>query len=440
MNKLLDIGDNISIGSIKDDIAIYVHYPFCKSKCPYCDFNSHLVEIIDKKQFLQAYYNQLQFFANKIGSYRVKSIFFGGGTPSLMDVDFAFAIINKIANIWALDNDCEITIEANPTSFEANKFKDFHKAGINRISLGIQSFDDNNLKFLGRNHNAKEAIKAINQAREIFSNLSFDLIYTLPEQKISDWLKELQFAISLNSNHLSLYQLTIEKGTKFFTDHQKKKFIMPDEEISYDFYQKTNEILEYHKFYQYEISNYCIGNYQSRHNLAYWQGCDYIGIGAGAHSRVFFNQEKFRKAIIMEYNPKKWTEMACKYSFYDNKIANSLAIWQINDIDNYHLAQELILTALRTSYGLELQKFANLLVLNNNNNNLDNYSNPIKNTTNDWQYFFDIDKLNKVIKSGLVTIDNNHLKITKNNFVITNFVIEKVISCLSCKLTISTFK
>lgn len=247
-------------------LSIYIHYPFCKAKCPYCDFNSHVQSEINHQDFLECYNLELEFFAKKIGKRKITSIFFGGGTPSLMPSFLVAGILEKISNLWIIANDCEITLEANPTSVESQKFKDFKELGINRLSLGIQAFNGEDLKFLGRQHSLQESIAAIELAKKFFNNFSFDLIYARPKQKIEDWRKELMQALEFSTNHLSLYQLTIEKGTQFFSDFKRQKFVMPDENLASEFYDVTNETMNGNGFEHYEVSNYAKKNYQSKYN------------------------------------------------------------------------------------------------------------------------------------------------------------------------------
>lgn len=248
-------------------------------------------ENIDHGGFLAAYLREIEFFAPRLKGRKITTIFFGGGTPSLMPLQLVEKILEKISSCWEVDKHCEITLEANPTSFESSKFLDFKKAGINRLSIGVQALNDADLKFLGREHSAKEAIAVIKKAGEIFENFSFDLIYARPKQTLANWSQELKQALEFNTKHLSLYQLTIEKGTKFFREFQQKKFIMPGENLSADFYDLTNEITADKGFDLYEISNYAKKNFECAHNLVYWQGGDYLGIGAGAHSRVFLDED-----------------------------------------------------------------------------------------------------------------------------------------------------
>lgn len=381
-------------------LSIYIHYPYCKSKCPYCDFNSHVKEGINQEFFLNSYIKELDFFTNKISNRIIKSIFFGGGTPSLMQPRMIENIIDYLSKKYKFSQNIEITLEANPTSFEVNKFKAFKNAGINRVSIGVQSFNESELKFLGREHSRDEATFAITQASKIFNNFSFDLIYNLPNQDINLWKKDLEFAFSINSAHLSLYQLTIEKGTKFFSDHQKGKFIMPNEEISAEFYETTNNICKENYLNQYEISNYAKNGYESIHNTAYWNGDDYLGIGPGAHSRIYFKNDIFRSEVIITYDPDNWL----------NKINNKgEAILTHNYIEPDRLLEELILMALRTKNGF--------------NNNISQ-----KHFSLNFNDLFDMSKLEKLQKLDLINIEKNGFVI--NKFILANKIIEKVIDCI----------
>lgn len=290
------------------EITIYIHWPFCASKCPYCDFNSHTFEKIDYLSWGKAYLEDLDHFAYLLKDKRVISIFFGGGTPSLMPPSIAESIISKVSQIASITKDTEITLEANPTSVESSKFAGFKQAGINRISIGIQSFNEHDLKFLGRKHSSKEAISALEIAGKYFDNYSFDLIYGLPDQTLDTWHKELEFALSFASKHISLYQLTIEKGTPFYSMHKKKQFTLPDQEIAADLYDLTNNMLDVKGFKLYEISNYADQGFESKHNLNYWRYGDYLGIGPGAHSRLSFCDADVYKvqAAEMIYKPEAW--------------------------------------------------------------------------------------------------------------------------------------
>jgi len=278
-----------------------VHWPFCKSKCPYCDFNSHVRESIDQDSWLNAYIKELDYYKDILHGRKITSLFFGGGTPSLAEPRVIETIINKIA----VSADTEITMEANPTSIEAKRFAQYAKAGVNRVSIGVQSFRPEQLKFLGREHSGEEAMKAIELAQKYFPRYSFDLIYSLPEQSLADWQKELEFALRLASGHLSLYQLTIEKGTRFFSDHKRKLFSMPDDDRSAEAFTLTNAIMESHQMPGYEVSNYARAGQECQHNLNYWRYGDYIGIGPGAHGR-YTNEAGAKLATIDHYSPEEW--------------------------------------------------------------------------------------------------------------------------------------
>ncbi|MCK5285254.1 MAG: coproporphyrinogen III oxidase [Alphaproteobacteria bacterium] len=277
-------------------IGIYIHWPFCLSKCPYCDFNSYVCDNMDERAWLGAYLKALEFYAGLVPDRKVVSIFFGGGTPSLMEVETVEAIFSKIQKLWPISNDIEITLEANPTSVETEKFKAFHAVGVNRISLGVQSFSDESLKFLGRKHSVKEAVQAIDVARDIFDHYSFDLIYALPRQTLQNWELELQQALPYlpyMSGHLSVYQLSIERNTPFYAMHTCGKFSLPKEDLAADFYNLTQDILEKADLPAYEVSNHsCVGK-ESKHNMIYWNYGDYIGVGAGAHGRLMIDGKKY---------------------------------------------------------------------------------------------------------------------------------------------------
>ncbi len=387
-------------------LSIYIHYPFCKSKCPYCDFNSHIVKQIDEEKFLQAYKNELQYFAPKLKNRTIKTIFFGGGTPSLMPTYFVEKILAEVARIWTIDKDCEITLEANPTSFEAGKFKEFKSAGINRLSIGIQALNDADLKFLGREHNAHDAVATIQTAGKIFDNYSFDLIYARPNQNLSDWKQELETAISLSANHLSLYQLTIEKGTKFYGQYLNKEFVLPDENLAADLYETTNQVNAGHGLELYEISNYAKKGFECKHNLAYWQSDDYLGIGAGAHSRVYLDDEQERSAIIMLHQPAAWMEAA---------LNKGVAIQKIDKVNQEELLEEVILMGLRLRNGIDNQVFQQHFGKN-------------------ISEIFDARKLQKLIENNLILVGANNIRITNTALILANSVVEKVIAAIAQKL------
>lgn len=323
------------------EIAIYIHWPFCASKCPYCDFNSHTFDKIDYSSWEKAYLDDLDHFSYLFKDKKITSIFFGGGTPSLMPPSIAGSVISKISQIASITEDTEITLEANPNSVESSKFASFKQAGINRISIGIQSFNENDLKFLGRKHSSKEAISALEIAGKYFDNYSFDLIYGLPDQTLDTWRKELEFALSFASKHISLYQLTIEKGTPFYSMHKKKQFILPDQEIAADLYDLTNNALDAKGFKLYEISNYAHQGFESKHNLNYWRYGDYLGIGPGAHSRLSSFDEVVYKvqAAEMIYKPENWLGA-------DSRLRN------VEVLSKKDTAKEIIMMGLRLIKGM----------------------------------------------------------------------------------------
>jgi putative oxygen-independent coproporphyrinogen III oxidase len=392
---------------VLNSLSIYIHYPFCKSKCPYCDFNSHVRDSVNYTDFLRAYEKELEFFAEKIGKRKVNTIFFGGGTPSLMPISLVEGILKKISNLWEVEESCEISLEANPTSFEAEKFKDLKHVGINRLSLGIQALNDSDLQFLGREHSAKEAIGTIEIAAKIFDNFSFDLIYARPKQSLESWSQELERAISFGTKHLSLYQLTIEKGTKFYSQFQRKEFEMPSEDLAADFYDLTNEISAKAGFELYEISNYSQKNFECRHNLVYWQGGDYLGIGAGAHSRIYLQGESCRSLIIMLSEPNSWLKKVEDFG---------AGIQKLEKISQEELLEELILAGLRLSKGINNSVF--------------------------WRHFnknisdiFDGLKLQNLEKQGLIVLSSDEIKIPANSRLLTNAIIAKV-----CEAVVRKFK
>ncbi len=272
--------------------ALYIHWPFCKSKCPYCDFNSHVRDSIDAEAWRTAMLAELDHWAPALAGRPIESIFFGGGTPSLMPPAIAAALIERAAQHWAFTPDIEITLEANPTSVEASRFRDFRAAGINRVSLGVQALDNASLKFLGRGHDASEARAAVALAADHFPRYSFDLIYARPDQTVAAWQSELREALAMAGDHLSVYQLTIEPGTAFAPAHARGDFILPDDDVQGALYETTQDMLAAAGMPAYEISNHAKPDGESRHNLVYWRYGDYLGIGPGAHGRVTLEGQK----------------------------------------------------------------------------------------------------------------------------------------------------
>ncbi|MCP9223218.1 radical SAM family heme chaperone HemW [Erythrobacter sp. LQ02-29] len=265
--------------------ALYIHWPFCLKKCPYCDFNSHVREDVDQAPWLTAMKADMQAEAALAGNETLTSIFFGGGTPSLMEARTVAGLLEEAERLWGFAPDIEITCEANPTSFEAARFRDFAAAGVNRVSLGVQSFEPEALRFLGREHSVGEATAALEAAQSIFDRVTFDLIYARPNQSPEEWERELRHGLSFATRHLSLYQLTIEPGTRFATDVRRGDFAPLDDDAAADLFAVTRELTESAGLPAYEISNHATSGKESAHNLTYWRYRDYVGIGPGAHGR-----------------------------------------------------------------------------------------------------------------------------------------------------------
>ncbi|MDC0012235.1 radical SAM family heme chaperone HemW [Octadecabacter sp.] len=287
--------------------GIYIHWPFCQAKCPYCDFNSHVVASVDQSRWADAFERELDRVA-ALTSYRIlNSVFFGGGTPSLMSVATVDRILSRIRKNWRLSNDVEVTLEANPTSIEADRFAGYHAAGVNRVSVGVQALNDPDLKALGRLHSANEALVAIDLARSIFDRVSFDLIYARQNQSVSDWSAELDRALSMEPDHLSLYQLTIEDGTAF-GDRFKRGLLrgLPNEDLGADLWDVTQGACEAAGLRAYEVSNHAKAGEASRHNLTYWRSGDWAGIGPGAHGRLTINGQRYE--TVAPKAPGAWLE------------------------------------------------------------------------------------------------------------------------------------
>lgn len=290
-----------------NQMGVYIHWPFCAAKCPYCDFNSHVRGGVDQERYLAAYIRELEYYAQITPDKEVVSIFFGGGTPSLMKPETVAGIIDVVQQLWRVSNDLEITLEANPTSVEAGKFAAFKEAGVNRISMGVQALNDADLKFFGREHSVTEAFKAIEIAGNIFDRYSFDLIYARPNQTLESWGAELREALKYARGHLSLYQLTIERNTPFYMRYNRGEFTIPDDVCGADFYHLTQDILEEAGLPAYEVSNHAATGQECRHNLVYWHYADYIGIGAGAHGR-FVAADGQKRATRDHAAPEIWLE------------------------------------------------------------------------------------------------------------------------------------
>ncbi len=330
--------------------GLYIHWPFCLSKCPYCDFNSHVRHGgIEEKRFVRAYQREIASIAARVPERTVSTIFFGGGTPSLMQPATVAAILDAAAKHWTIASDVEITLEANPTSVEAERFRGFRTAGVNRVSLGVQSLDDTALKELGRLHSAQEALDAIAIARSVFDRYSFDLIYARPGQSIESWNSELKRAIAEAAEHLSLYQLTIEPETPFFGLHAAGKLKIPDADLARDLYDATQEICAAHGLPAYEISNHARTGAECRHNLVYWRGHDYAGVGPGAHGRLDIDGRRF--ATATEKRPEAWLMRV-------ESLGHGLVVDE--PLTREERADEFLLMGLRLAEGIDPVRYENL--------------------------------------------------------------------------------
>jgi oxygen-independent coproporphyrinogen-3 oxidase len=287
-----------------EPLAVYIHWPFCRSKCPYCDFNSHVRDRVDAARWTRALLADLDAQARMVPERKVVSIFFGGGTPSLMPPETVAALLERVGRHWPLAADLEVTLEANPNSAEAERFAAFAAAGVNRLSLGVQALDPAALRFLGRHHDRAEAIAAIESARRSFARFSFDLIYARPGQTLAAWRHELDEALLLAGDHLSFYQLTIEPGTAFAAAMAKGDLVPVDEEIAATLFEITQDRLAAQGLLAYEISNHARPGAECRHNLAYWRYQDYLGIGPGAHGRLTMGGVK--QATRQHRMPERW--------------------------------------------------------------------------------------------------------------------------------------
>ena len=381
-----------------NSLSIYVHWPFCQSKCPYCDFNSHVrKEPIDQDKFLEAYKRELDYISNVTNYSSVRSIFFGGGTPSLMSAQTVDEILNSISQKWSLDQDVEISLEANPSSVEIDRFQAYRDAGVNRISIGVQSLYDHDLKSLGRLHTSEEAIRAIGIATEIYDRVSFDLIYARPSQSPKDWEKELSQALKYCVGHLSLYQLTIEPDTRFYDLYHSGKLKVPSGGLAEEHYLITQELCEAAGLKAYEVSNHALPGQECIHNLVYWSYGSYAGIGPGAHGRINIHNQ--RTATSMERNPEVWCDKVMERE-------NGIVFRQ--DLSPTEQADEMLLMGLRLEGGLDLSKLRELT-----------------------GYIIDINKISDFLDQELIILQpNNFLSVSSKGRFVLDYIIGEVSSAL----------
>jgi putative oxygen-independent coproporphyrinogen III oxidase len=331
----------------RQGFGVYAHWPFCLSKCPYCDFNSHVRHAaIDEERFTRAFAREIETTAARVPGRQVSSIFLGGGTPSLMKPQTVGTILDTIGKHWRVAPDVEVTLEANPTSVEATRFAGYRAAGVNRVSLGVQALNDVSLKELGRLHSAREALDAVAIARKSFERYSFDLIYARPDQTPAMWADELAFAIKEAAEHLSLYQLTIEEGTPFFGLHAAGKLKTPDEAMARTLYDVTQEVCAKHGLPAYEISNHARKGAECRHNLVYWRGDEYAGIGPGAHGRL--DIDGVRHATATEKRPEAWLMRV---------EANGHGVITDDVLNSEERADEFLLMGLRLAEGIDPDRY-----------------------------------------------------------------------------------
>ena len=373
--------------------GLYIHWPFCQAKCPYCDFNSHVSASIDQTRWRTAYLSEIDRAADDTGPRVLNSIFFGGGTPSLMDPETVAAIIERAGQRWAFANDIEITLEANPTSVEAGRFAGYRDGGVNRISMGIQSLRDDDLQKLGRMHSVTEALSAFDVARTAFDRVSFDLIYARQGQSLADWQAELDEALSLGLDHLSLYQLTIEPNTAFGARYEAGKLRdLPDEDTAADMYFATQEICEKHGLPSYEVSNHAQSGSESRHNLIYWRYGDYVGIGPGAHGRVTLRGQ--RSATDTPLAPTEWLRKVEQTGRGQNTPER---------LSGDEQATEYLLMGLRITEGVDMTRLATML----------GHDFVLKN-----KY---------LIEDGLIEIKDGRLRVLPKGRPLLNAILQKVI-------------
>ena len=333
------------------EFGVYVHWPFCKAKCPYCDFNSHVRHHgIDAAGFADGLVRELEWFAAHAPGRTVSSIFFGGGTPSLMPPAAVAAVIDQVARLWTCASDIEITLEANPTSVEASNFRGYRTAGVNRVSVGVQALNDRDLKALGRQHSVEEALAAFALARKVFSRTSFDLIYARSGQTPEGWREELRRALAEQDGHMSLYQLTIEPGTAFHGLHAAGSLTVPDEDTGAVLYEITQEMTAATGLPAYEVSNHAVPGNECRHNLLYWRYGEYAGVGPGAHARLV-EADGARRAIVTERHPETWASMV-------RSQGNGIITDEV--IDAAEAAVECLLMGMRTSEGVSITQLERL--------------------------------------------------------------------------------
>ncbi len=380
--------------------GIYFHWPYCLSKCIYCDFGTTILPAnINQRNYAENCKKQLEYFSKKIKQTEpISSIYFGGGTPSLLDTNIIAELVGDVKNTFDVSENCEITLEANPTSFEINKFEKFRQAGVNRLSLGVQSMDDMELQFLGRKHTVAQAAAAINEIKQIFPQWNFDLIYGLPKQTLTKWLDELARALELGSRHMSLYTLIVDEETLLGQMVARGIVIPKTEDELADFYDATNEFIHKNSSLKhYEVSNYAVSGQESRHNLAYWNSDDYIGIGAGAHGRLKYTNSR-RYELQSIFNPHDWAQ-----SIESGR--NGLEVERA--LTEYEQAEEILIMGLRTKFGINLNDIRRRFGF-------------------DLMKYLDNSKLAEFAEQKLLIYDNKRLKLTYQGVKVLDGIVRKI--------------
>ena len=376
----------------RSSLALYIHWPFCRVKCPYCDFNSYKRKSTDQSHWIEAYLKALDSWSTILGKRKISSIFFGGGTPSLLDPHFLGLLLQKINSMWGIESDCEVTIEANPNSVSAGKFKLFRDTGINRVSIGVQALDNRDLHNLGRDHDKNQAIEAIEIVKNLFENYNLDFIYGRQYQSSSKWKEELSQITSLKAPHLSLYQLTIEENTNFYKLFKKDLLKgLPTQKIASEMFDITKRICENSGYTQYEPSNFAIKGFKCKHNLTYWKYNDYIGIGPGAHGRITISEKRY--ATEEEKNPDVWLKKT---------ISPNSSTPKITPLDDRLVFEEKLIMNLRISENIPMS-------------------------------IFDYKKLCPVVinlkENNLITIKGNEIVIKKAGKKMLDFIARSLVDC-----------
>ena len=378
----------------ENGFGLYIHWPYCLSKCPYCDFNSHIAGTVDHSLWAEMYCREMETLARRSGrkGLTLDSIFVGGGTPSLMSPDVMAQVLDHARSVFRFTDQTEITMEANPTSVEASRLKAFASAGIGRLSLGIQALDDEALSALGRNHSHEEALQALKTAQSIFPRVSADFIYARPNQTPESWQKELAQILDLGLSHLSLYQLTLEPGTAFFSRHQRGLLTVPDDDAGRRFYDLTSKMTDKAGLSAYEISNHAASGQECRHNLIYWRAGDWLGIGPGAHGRYWLDDQRIETRSRRD--PAAWLDDVSK---------SGTALDVETEDTPFDTASEIMMMGLRLKEGVDLERLSALPGFD--------------------PCWITNDKLDHLAEGGLIDVDKTVITLTEKGRPVINAVL-----------------